>query len=378
VCARAGLSSPDDAGDFANVLLMMADLYRPADLGSVSGDEVGRFYANYLREVELARFDATERAYLENPNILGRVVDPGTRSFFVYHVGASIARVVRALVEGRSRPRLVELGCGSGSVALLLALGGARVIGIDRNPVAVAACRRRQALYESQFGSLALEFHLADAVTFRYGPCDGAYSVFAFNLMRPTPALLDGVVPALGPGGRFVLADGNKQSIVNHMLRRHAGPSLRELQAALDVRGLIVSEVRFGGLIPPFFARSTPTRRLVEKVECRLASSGLLGWAAASYTLVAEKPPLSAPRREASVKPVRRLRRAPATRPLSRRSKSPQRSPDRLRRVGGDSNRRVRLSHVWGAFSVAFAASAAVTVAAVCALADVCLVGFCC
>jgi SAM-dependent methyltransferase len=364
-------------------------LYRPATLRCLSGDEVARFYANYLAEVEAVPFGAAEREYLDDPKILGRVVDPATRPFFSYHVGASIARVVTALVDGRPQPRLLELGCGSGSTALLLALAGARVIGVDSNPVAVTACRRRQAYYESHFGPLALEFHVGDALAFPYAevaPCDGVYSVFAFNLMQPTPTLLDRLVPVLVPGGRLVLADGNRQSLVNHLLRPHPGPSPGALQAALEDRGLIVRDVRFGGLIPSALARLASTRRLAEEVETRLAPSGLLAWAAASYTLIAETQQLPQARRRPPREPRRPQRRGAARKPLMRYPNSPKRSPDRRRqRAGRGADRRVRSGNrplglarrprVWGlsaGLGVALCAS-------ICAFADVCLPGnICC
>jgi SAM-dependent methyltransferase len=338
-------------------------LYRPADLGRLSGDEVGRFYANYLHEAASVPFDAAERAYLDDPKILGRIVDPSTRPFFAYHVGAAVARVVRALVDGRPGPRLLDLGCGSGTVALLLALGGARVIGIDRSPVAISVCRRRQAYYESQFGPLPLAFQRGDAVEFPYaeiGPFDGAYSLFAFNLMQPSSALLDWLLPALAPGGLLAIADGNKQSVVNR-LRSSPGPTPGALRAALEKHGLSVVELRFGGLVPSSLVRLAPIRQLAEQVE-RSAPSGLQGRAAASYTLIAEKQRLSQPRRR---QPPREPRRLSARRPLTRYPNSRGRSPRR------GLVRRPALV----AFSGAVASGA---IASMCAFADVCLLGFCC
>ena len=338
-------------------------LYRPADLGRVSGDEVARFYANYLHEAASVPFDAAERAYLDDPKILGRIVDPATRPFFAYHVGAAVARVVRPLVGGRPRPRLLDLGCGSGSVALLLALGGARVIGIDRSPVAISVCRRRQAYYESQFGPLPLAFHRAEVIEFPYAesrPFDGAYSVFAFNLMQPSSALLDRLLPALAPSGLLAIADGNKQSVINR-LSSSPGPTPGALRTALEERGLNVVELRFGGLVPSSLVRLAPIRELAEQVE-RSAPSGLQGWAAASYTLIAEKQRLPQPGRR---QPPREPRRLGARRPPTRYP-NPRRRPPR---------RRLLPRPGLVAFSGAVALGA---IASMCAFADVCLLGFCC
>ena len=361
--------------------------YRLTHLDSLSGDEVARFYANYLDERSSVPFGAAEREYLDDPKILGRIVDPASRQFFAYHVGARIARLVSALVADRQQPKFLDLGCGSGTVALMLALGGARVIGIDRNPVAVAACRRRQTYYESHFGPLALEFHVGDALAFPYadtGPFDGVYSAFAFNMMQPPEALLDKVVPALAPGGRLVLADGNKQSVVNRVLRPHAGLSPRELQVALETRGLTMLATRFGGLIPPALARLTATRSLAEEVE-RLTPSGLFAWAAASYTLVAEKPPLPLARRHHHRESRRTQERALARESLVRYPRPRTRVPGRSgERAGPGPYRSIRLERGWlhlvsrrRALGLSAVATAAV-VAAVCAFTDACLVGVCC
>jgi SAM-dependent methyltransferase len=268
-------------------------LFWPGDLHSIDGSQVACFYANYLEERRSVQFAGAELTYLDDPKVLGRVIDPATRPFFAYHVGGNIARVVSALVNSRTRPRLLEVGCGSGTVSLMLALGGATVVALDSNPVAIDACRRRQAFYESRFGPLALEFRLGDAMAFPYtdlGPLDGIYSVFAFNLIQPTRALLDLLVPSLVPGGVFVIGDGNQQSIASRRLLSGPGLTPDALENELRARGLHVTEVQFGGLIPAPLARVTPIRRAAEQVERRLLPRAVLGRVAASFTLAAEKP----------------------------------------------------------------------------------------
>jgi SAM-dependent methyltransferase len=244
----------------------------------------------------------------------------------------------------------------------MLALVGARVIGIDRRPVAITPCRRRQAYYEPQFGPLPLAFRRADAVEFPYaesGPFDGAYSVFAFNLMQPSSALLDRLLPALAPGGLLAIADTNKQSVVNRM-RSSPGPTPGALTAELEERGLNVVDLRFRGLVPSSLARVAPIRKLAEQVE-RSAPSGLLGWATASYTLIAEKQRLSQPRRQQPP-------REPACFALDGRSTL----PDSRRR---SERRRLLRRPGLVAFSGAVASGA---IASMCAFADVCVLGFCC
>jgi len=105
--------------------------------------DVGQFFLNFLTEWKQVPFDATERAALSHVKILGRVLDPRTRAFFLYHFDPPFQRALRVLFARNPRPRIIELGYGSVNFSILCALLGADVIGVDIDPVMVLASNKR-------------------------------------------------------------------------------------------------------------------------------------------------------------------------------------------------------------------------------------------
>ena len=327
-------------------------LFRPESWERFTADDARRFLCNFLLEARTISFTPRELDKLLSPKILGRLANPATHDFFLYHFGSLFARAVPALLgakeprmhtnerefrrkepqvnasernrkseeresEAKEPPRtpreptrnlaplILDLGCGSGTGSILFALLGARVIGLDLDPALIAACRKRQEFYEAQFGPLSLRFEEADALSFNYAalaPIDAVYSLFAFNLIHPASALLSRLLPALAPGGRIVISDGNRSSFYNRLFRSRAAFTPKELRRALlscvcgsradrtvrtDRPGLAVSE-SFHCLVPPLFTRRRfwfACGRTLERILDRL---GLARWFGLSYTMIAQ------------------------------------------------------------------------------------------
>jgi SAM-dependent methyltransferase len=99
---------------------------------------------------------------------------------------------------------VLDLGCGTGRVALHLARRGHRVIGVDREPELIAAL-------EARGDGLALQGVAADARDFRL-PGDVALARAPMQLLQLLPdsrarlACLDRVIEYLRPGGRIAAA----------------------------------------------------------------------------------------------------------------------------------------------------------------------------
>jgi SAM-dependent methyltransferase len=185
---------------------------------------------------------------------------------------------------------IVELGSASGNASILFALLGARVVGLDFDPVMVSAARRRQAIYEQHFGPLALEFRVADAREFdcrALGRIDGVYSLFALNLMQPAARVLSRVLPALGPDARVVISDGNRRNLYNRLFRPRPALSPQELQSFLNRTGLATT-CEFHCAVPPLLARSGPLFALAVGLEAAARRSRLLPRLGVSYTLFAQ------------------------------------------------------------------------------------------
>ncbi len=103
--------------------------------------------------------------------------------------------------------RVADLGCGTGTLSVLLAEAGYRVDGLDLSPAMVALAERK-----------AEDRDLAPAVTFRVGDASdpdlvqGSYDVVLSRHVLwalPDPAAgLDRWVRLLAPGGRLLLVEG--------------------------------------------------------------------------------------------------------------------------------------------------------------------------
>jgi len=105
--------------------------------------------------------------------------------------------------------RALDLGCGHGTESLQLAAAGWNVVGIDREPSAIAEAERRR----ERLGlpPSAARFQRANALRYRE-PSPGRYSLVLDRLVfinllhfRERQALLRTAAHALAPGGVFLL-----------------------------------------------------------------------------------------------------------------------------------------------------------------------------
>jgi trans-aconitate methyltransferase len=130
-----------------------------------------------------------------------------------------LGRAVVQWLAPRPGERILDLGCGDGTLTRELAASGAEVLGID-----ASASQIKAAL------ALGLDARVGDAVTLPFeNEFDAVFSNAALHWMKDTRAVLDGVARALRPGGRFVAEMGGEGN-VNRIF--HA------LLDALDARGL--------------------------------------------------------------------------------------------------------------------------------------------
>ena len=141
---------------------------------------------------------------------------PDPRAFFAsvyqdvppWDVGGPQPALVSLLAELPPASPVLDLGCGSGDLAVFLARGGLDVLGVDFVDAAIEEARRKAAaLADGTAGSL--EFRVADALRpSRLGRRFGAIvdSGF-FHLFTPEECdrLVDEVAAALLPGGRYYL-----------------------------------------------------------------------------------------------------------------------------------------------------------------------------
>jgi trans-aconitate methyltransferase len=127
--------------------------------------------------------------------------------------------------------RILDLGCGDGTLTARLQASGCTVVGVDSSAEQVAAARAR-----------GLEAHVVDAQALRYeSEFDGVFSNAALHWMPRQDLVLAGVHRALRPGGRFVGELGARGNIA------HIVEALEAELAALGIATLGLSPWTFPG-----------------------------------------------------------------------------------------------------------------------------------
>ena len=159
--------------------------------------------------------------------------------------------------------RVLDVGCGTGFLAIILASLGHSVTAVDFAPEMVERARRR-ALREN----LDVEFQVGDAVALH--SADETFDMVAarhvlWNLPDPERGLREWV-RVLKPGGRLVLVEGKwADNAPNRRLRRR----IRPLVAAFVVNTTAALAARTGGHYPRWILT-----RKYHQIESRLPFFG--------------------------------------------------------------------------------------------------------
>jgi SAM-dependent methyltransferase len=232
------------------------ELFLPRS-GDPSVTSLRRWFDNVPLELRLLRLDEADRARFESYYTEAGLLRRWRRPFFQRHYAETLAAAVAFLIDGRDAPRILDLGCGTGTQSLYLALQGARVLAVDMDASALRVFRARKALFEAHAGrSLSIEIleESVFAVEYRaHGSIDGVYSMFAFNMMQPSERLIDAVLPALAAEARWAVLDGNRVSVWARCApwRRRRVWSPAQMRDELERRGFRVQSQRGGIALPP-------------------------------------------------------------------------------------------------------------------------------
>jgi len=155
--------------------------------------------------------------------------------------------------------RILDLGCGTGTLTAQIARQAAIVTGVDSSPEMIAAAREKYS---------DLRFEVLDGQELPYaGEFDAVFSNAALHWMPRADDVIRGVQRALVPGGRFVAEFGG-EGCINTVVKALC-PILREWQIdpAPYLRWFFPSPGRYAGLLEAhglvprevrYFERPTP------------------------------------------------------------------------------------------------------------------------
>ena len=187
-----------------------------------------------------------------------------THASYVPALGAAVFE----LLNPQPGERILDVGCGEGSLTEKIAAAGADVVGIDMSEEMVAAARAR-----------GLDARLIDAERLPFErEFDAVFSNAALHWVRDHDAMLAGVHRALRPGGRFVAEFGGHGNIAaiqvairsvlsnrgwdTNIHRYYATPA--EYSARLNAHGFAVKEI---ALVPRPTSLPTGMRGWLETFE---------------------------------------------------------------------------------------------------------------
>lgn len=166
---------------------------------------------------------------------------------FVPTLGAAVLE----LLDPQPEERILDIGCGDGTLTEKIAAAGAEVVAVDAAPDMVAAARAK-----------GLDARVVPGQNLAFeGEFDAVFSNAALHWMRPPEAVLAGVRRALKPGGRFVAEMGGQNNTVAIMVG---------LAAVCARRGL-----DFARLSPWYFPSDAAYRQKLEAAGFRVTDIGI-------------------------------------------------------------------------------------------------------
>ena len=115
---------------------------------------------------------------------------------YMHHAGfvPALGAGVVDLLDPQPGERILDLGCGEGSLTERIRARGTQVVGVDSSEAQVAAARTR-----------GLDARVMDGESLTFSrEFDAVFSNAAMHWMRQPDAVIAGVGRALRPGGRFV------------------------------------------------------------------------------------------------------------------------------------------------------------------------------
>jgi len=111
------------------------------------------------------------------------------------------------LLAAKSGERILDLGCGTGTLTAKIAACGAHVVGVDRSCEMIDAASKKFP---------AIQFEVCDARALPFSAeFDVVFSNAALHWIPEAESVVEGVSRSLKPGGRFIAEFGGKGNVRN-------------------------------------------------------------------------------------------------------------------------------------------------------------------
>lgn len=141
------------------------------------------------------------------------------------------------LLAPKAGERILDLGCGTGTLTHEISQSGAMVVGMDSSTEMIGQARQNYP---------KLDFRLSDARTFRDAePFDAVFSNAVLHWVQPPADAISTVRTALRAGGRFIAEFGGKGNIAAIVgaagLNPWYFPSIGEYAMLLEQNGFTLS-----------------------------------------------------------------------------------------------------------------------------------------
>ncbi len=231
------------------------DIFIPKGL---SEKDVWAWYNNLSLELELIDFTQSERHKMIDYYTEAGLLTSWRKNFFRRHYSHSFTEAAQFLLGANNKtPTIVDLGIGLGSQAILLALMGANVVGIDLDDEALVILEKRRVFYEKLTGkNIQIKTLCQNSFGVDYSvfsPIDGVYSMFAFNLMQPSDELLGILNKHFSETARVAILDGNQDCFLTKLIASRRRKVLSPEQLSLHFKKIGFSIFKHEGKVslPP-------------------------------------------------------------------------------------------------------------------------------
>lgn len=189
---------------------------------------------------------------------------------------------------------LLDVGCGDGALAVLLARRGASVTGLNADPAMVGAAGQRA---KQEAVPLTIIEGKGEALPFLPDTFDVTLAVTSLCFIRDAAQAIAEMARVLKPGGRLVIGELGRWSLWalqrrvrgwlgNPTWRAAAFRTAGELRSLVEAAGLEVTAIRGAAYYPPF----APAAQLLAPVDSWLGRTTAVG---AAFIVVAARKPLA-------------------------------------------------------------------------------------